>query len=180
MSIRLRHFQKSVYFTDRRHKVRNKGLELGVEINFLGLEPSDVLKEFLNLARNRQVCILERVVSARCKLFIITLRIFIIVRRRRLCLGRSNLLLLLLLLHVWLKLLLLLHRMNVVFFFRIYFLAIVHAHSKIVVLVVDGLSLDIRFYGRWLSHRSVGCSLSLVIVAGFGLVFFFGVESFVG
>ena len=86
----------------------------------------------------------------------------------------------LLLLHVWLKLLLLLHCVNVVFFFRIYFLAIVHAHSKIVVLVVDGLSFDIRFYRRWLSHRSVGRGLGLVVVAGFGLIFFLGVESFVG
>ena len=52
LSIWLWHLQESINFANCRDVVRNEGLDLCVQINFLGLIALNVIKHVLELLRN--------------------------------------------------------------------------------------------------------------------------------
>ena len=48
-AVGLRHFQESIYFTDRRYVFGNEWLQLSIEVYLLRLVSLDVLEQFLDL-----------------------------------------------------------------------------------------------------------------------------------
>lgn len=142
-TIWLWHLQERVNLTHGWHEVGYERLDLGVEVNLLWLKARDVLEEFFNFTRNRQVSILQWVVCTVDELVIVIIIVVILVLLllllqlllRFLALGLL-LRCLLLVLSGWLHVL---WNVNLIIFLIVGFdlLRVVHIDGKIVRLIIN-------------------------------------------
>ena len=77
VAIGLGHLQESIDLSDSGDVVGDEGLDLGIELNLLGLIATDVLEDFLKLGRNGQVSVLVGVVCTWHFLFILVVIVII-------------------------------------------------------------------------------------------------------
>ena len=156
-TIRLRHLKEGIDLTNSGNVVWNKWLDLCVQINLLWLVTLNVLKHFLQLLWNWQVCILVRVIcSWNFLLIFIILLIFLLLGTLLHLLLRnlSRLLLLSLRLHVNI------HIHFIFLFIRVNLFRVVHIDGKIKRLILNLAALyfsGLCWSTSWLGRGSNVC-----------------------